>query len=297
MRYGFTMDSDDLSWFLACAQAGSLSAAAKARGVAVSTVARRLDAIEARLKLRLTDRGRDGIRLTLEGERIAGLARKVVDDVDALERAAISMRNGTRRRLIVSATESVIADILAPALPKLQRIEPELLLDLRAQAAVVSLAGREADLAIRMSAPEGSSLLAKKLGTIRLGLYASESYLAGRDAGSLNLGEERLLGYDDSYGRLPELDALAAHGLIDRLVMTTNSTRALLNAALAGAGIALLPRVFARGTGLVEVAGPALPARTPFLVTHRDLRAQPDIRTAHAWIVKAFADALSWSRP
>lgn len=287
------MDSDDLDWLLFCAKAGSLSAAAKARGVAVSTVARRLDAIEARLKLRLIDRRRDGVRLTREGERIAGLARKVVDDVDALERAATAMRNGTRRRLIVSATESVIADILAPALPKLQRLEPDLLLDLRAQGAVVSLAGREADLAIRMSAPEGSSLLVKKLGTIRLGLYASEIYLAGRDVGGLNLSEERLLGYDDSYGRLPELDTLAAHGLIDRMVMTTNSTRALLTSALAGAGIALLPRVFAQGTTLIEVAGPTLPARTPYLVTHRDLRAQPDIRTAHSWIVEAFAATLA----
>jgi len=287
------MDSDDLNWLLSCVKAGSLSAAAKTRGVAVSTVARRLDAIETRLKLRLVDRGRDGIRFTPEGNRIADLARKVIDDVDALERAAAAMRTGTRRRLIVSATESVIADILAPALQHLQQLAPELLLDLRAQVAVVSLAGREADLAIRMSQPEGSSLLSKKLGTIRLGFFASEEYLGGRNVAALELNDERLLGYDDSYGRLPELDALAAHGLIDRLVMTTNSTRALLTAALAGAGIALLPRIFVRNTELVEIAGPALPSRTPFLVTHRDLRAQPDVKTVHRWIVKAFSSALA----
>lgn len=281
-----------MSWLLACVQAGSLSAAAKARGVAVSTVARRVDAIEARLKLRLIDRGRDGIRLTLEGDRIADLARKVVDDIDALERAATAMRARTRRRLIVSATESVIADILAPALPRFQRLRPELLLDLRAQGAVVSLAAREADIAIRMSAPDGNSLFAKKLGTIRLGMYASESYLTGRDPAQLKLNEERLLGYDDSYGRLPELDALAAHGLIDRLVMTTNSTRALLTAAISGSGIALLPAVFARPTALVEVPGPALSTRTPYLVTHRDLRRQPDIKATHGWIVETFAAVL-----
>lgn len=283
------MNSDDLGWLLACATAGSLSATAKARGVAVSTVARRLDAIEARLKLRLIDRRRDGVRLTRDGERIAELARKVVDDVDALERAATALRGGTRRRLIVSATEVVVADILAPALSRLQRLQPGLLLDLRSEGALVSLAAREADLAIRMSAPQGSSLMAKKLGTIRLGFYASQAYVAGRDPGSLNLRDERLLAYDDSYGRLPELDALAMHGLLDRLAMTTNSTRGLLTAAMSGGGIAVLPSFFARDAGLVEIAGPPLPTRTPFLLTHRDLRRERDVSAAHAWIVQAFA--------
>jgi len=240
------METDDLEWLLGCAVAGSLSAAAKARGVAVSTVARRLDAIEARLKLRLIDRRRDGVRLTAEGERVASLGRRIIAEIDALERAATAMRTGDHRRIVVSATESVIADILAPRLPHLVGAHPGIALDLRSQGSVVSLAGREADIAIRMSPPVGDSLIVKKLATIRLALFASPAYLAGRDPARLQLGDERLLAYDDSYGRIPELNVLAGAGLSDKLQVTTNSTRALITATQAGAGIALLPAYVAR---------------------------------------------------
>lgn len=282
------METDDLSWLLSVAKSGSLSAAAKARGVAVSTVARRLDSVEARLKLRLIDRRRDGVRLTTDGERIALQAQCVVEQVDALERLAAARRDGERRPIIITATEMVIADILGPNLHLLFADAPEMRIDLRSEASVVSLAGREADLAIRMSPPQGASLIAKRLTGFKMGFYASIAYVAGRDPLAILLSDERVLAYNDSFGRLPELDALSDGGQFIEIAVATNSTRALLNAAVAGAGVALLPRVFAAAAGLVEIAGPSLPARAPFLVTHRDLRRQPDVRTVHRWITRAF---------
>ena len=61
------MDSADLEWLRAVGELGSLSAAAKARDVSVSTASRRLDALEATLGVRLLDRGARGVRLTAEG--------------------------------------------------------------------------------------------------------------------------------------------------------------------------------------------------------------------------------------
>lgn len=283
------MDSKDLSWLLDVAQAGSLSAAAKGHGVAVSTVARRLDALEGTLKLRLLDRRRDGVRLTRDGERIATIAASVVDGIGRLELAAAAMRGGGKEPVIVSATEFIVSDVLAPALPRLWARHPALKVDLRAQAQVVSLAGREADLAVRMSRPEGASLLAKKLPTQKLGLFASRDYLAGRDPATLDLSCERLIVYDDSYGRLSELDWLSLCDLNRAVFARTGSTRGLLSAAVAGAGIALLPVVFAKQAALVEVSAPVpLLSRNPWLVVHRDVRRLPAIATVHAWVIDTF---------
>ena len=283
------MDSNDLGWLLAVAQAGSLSRAAKARGVAVSTAARRLDALEATLKLRLLDRRRNGVLLTRDGERIAAIASSVVEGVGRLELAAAAMRGSRKETVVVSASEFIVSDVLAPFLPKLWSRHPTLRIDLRSQGGVVSLAGREADLAVRMQRPEGASLLAKKLPPQKLGLFASRDYLAARNPATLDLAAERLIVYDDSYGRLPELDWLSLYDLNRAVIARSSSTRGLLNAAVAGAGIVLLPSLFARQAGLVEVTPPVpMKSRTPWLVAHRDIRRLPEIAAVHAWIISAF---------
>ena len=288
------VEIDDLAWLLAIARTRSLSAAARARGVAVSTAARRLDALEAELGLRLVDRRSDGARLTPDGVRIAALAEPAIESAELIARTAAVMRaGGDHLPVVISATEFIVSEVLAPALPKLWARYPDLSVTLRSQAEVVSLAARDSDLAVRMSRPDGASLMAKKLPTFQLGLFASEAYLAGRDPASLRLAEERILIYDDSYGRLHELGWVEAGGLAHAVALRTGSTRALLAAAEAGAGIALLAPEFARPRRLIEVPAPsAIVGRTPWLIVHRDLRRLPPIRAVHAWVIEAFA-ALS----
>src|SRR3954447_10024444 len=262
------MDGNDLGWFLPVAQAGSLSGAAKSRGVAVSTAARRLDALEAPLKLRLLDPRRDGVLLARDGDRIAAIAASVVEGVGRLELAAAAMRGSSKGAVVISASEFIVSDVLAPSLPQLWARHPTLRIDIRSQGEVVSLAGREADLAVRMRRPEGASLLARKLPAQKLGLFVCRDYLAGRNPATLDLGAERLIVYDDSYGRLPELDWLSLFDLNRAVVARTSSTRGLLNAAIAGAGVVMLPISFAGRAGLIEVTPPVpLKSRTPWLVT------------------------------
>ncbi|MFM2045844.1 MAG: hypothetical protein RLY86_4420, partial [Pseudomonadota bacterium] len=137
--------------------------------------------------------------------------------------------------------------------------------------------------------PEGASLYARRLAELPMGLFAGPGYLAGRDPAALDLGRERLLVYDDSYGRLPEMDWLGGAGLTGAVGLATGSTRALLAAATAGAGIALLPVPIARRAGLVAVPAPLpLPRRAPWIVVHRDARPLPGVRAVQAWITACF---------
>lgn len=286
------LDPQDLGDLIAIRDAGTLSAAAKARGVAVSTVSRRIETLETALGLQLVDRRTDGVQLTRDGLAVAEAAAPIAEQMRRVERMAESLRQGVKTVPVrISATEFVISDVLAPALDRLWAMGADFPVHLQSQADVVSLAGRDADLAIRMVRPEGASLYARKLADLRLGLFASAGYLAGREPAEINLQDERMLVYDDSYGRLPELDWVVRHGLTDAIAMRTGSTRGLLAAALAGAGIALLPVAFALRTGaLVEIPPPsALPSRQPWLIVHRDLRGLPAIRFAQKWVAEAFA--------
>lgn len=291
---GRRLDLADIEVLLGVARSGSLSAAAKRQGVAVSTVARRLAGLEAALRLRLVDRRATGAQLTPAGARLAALAAPLGDQLAVIARAAEALRAGDGLAVVrVSATEAVIADILAPALPALFAAAPGLRLQLQSQAELVSLAAGGAELAIRMSPPQGASLLAKRLPEQRVGLWASRAWLAGRDPGKVDLRTAPLLAYDDSFGRLPEMAWLDRLGLTGAIVMRTGSTRALVAATATGAGIGLVARIFIHpGDDLVELptATPA-PPRVPWLIAHRDTRRLPPVAAVHRWIVQTFRNS------
>ncbi|MFM9852847.1 MAG: LysR family transcriptional regulator [Sphingomonadaceae bacterium] len=287
-----TIDPRDLDDLIAIRDAGTLSVAAKRRGVAISTVSRRIETLETSLGIVLVDRRADGVRLTERGQIIARTAEPIAEQLRRIARVAESLRGGESQIPVrVSATEFVISDVLAPALSQLWAAGADFPLHLQSQGDIVSLAGRDADLAVRMVRPDGASLYARKLPELRLGLFATPTYLADRKPEDVDLAAERLLIYDDSYGRLPELDWINRAGLMDAVAMRTGSTRALITAALGNAGIALLAHAFAaRTSNLVEIpVSPALPARQPWLIVHRDLRKLAAVRLTQRWIVETFA--------
>ena len=124
---------------------------------------------------------------------------------------------------------------------------------------------------------------------MKLGLFASREYLRGRAPSALVLERERLIGYDDSYGPIPEVRFMEQAGLAGALVVRCTSTRALLAAACGGVGIALLPILLAQRHRLVEVPAARLPpGRAPRLVTHPDSRSSPPIRAVARWVTDSF---------
>lgn len=282
------MDSADLEWLRAVAERGSLSAAAKARGVSVSTASRRIDALEAVLGIRLLERGAKGVRLTGDGRRIAALAQPALEAVAAIGRAATALKqDGERKTVRITATEFVVAEVLAPQVAALQATAPNVRLELIGEAAVVSLAERDADIAVRMARPSGNSLFARALPSIELRAFAAPTIV---ERLRLNAAYPLpVLTYDDSYGRLPEHEWIDHAGRTTEIILRTSSTRALIQASVAGLGAALLPAPFARGAGLIELTEMTKRfERTPWITVHKDLRRLPHIRATMNWIAEAF---------
>lgn len=284
-------NATDLDALVALARYGSLSAAAKKRSVAVSTLSRRIDAAEARLGLKLVERHASGVRLTAAGQQIANAAEPLSSQIDRIAQLASVLAAGaTLRPVRVSATEFIVSDVLAPQLPALLGGAAAISVDLRSEPDVVSLAARDADIAVRMVRPVGASLVIRKQPALCLSLYASRAYLGARAPDALDLGCERLLAYDDSYGALPETAWIAASGWSQQVVMRSGSTRALLTAVLAGAGIALLPDAIAqRQPDLIALnCGPRIASRVPYITYHRDRRRDPSVRQVAAWAAACF---------
>lgn len=285
---------NDIQTLVAVAESGTLSGAAEALSTSVSTIGRRLDALEQSLGLTLVVRTVDGAFLTDDGERLLPRALESVEAMQAFERAAVALRDGTGREPVrISATEPMISDILAPALPGLRQASPDTILQLTASNEPASLARREADMALRLVRPTGDSLIARRLPDIQLGCYASKSFLGGRDPRHIDIAGENLLAFDDSFGDIAEVRWLRDHGLEPNVTVKSLSSRALVNAAAAGVGVAIAPTFLARRAGLVEVNAPAIPARQVWLVLHRDLRHNREMQVVRNWVAATVRSALA----
>ena len=286
------MNWDDLRIFSAVAAEASLTDAARRLQLSVATVSRRMQVLEHATGLRLVNRSPSGVRLTSHGEALRARAAGAVGAIGEIDRMIAALRAGSwPERIRVSATEPVIAEILAPALPKLLVAAPEIRVDLVAGSEIVSLAASDAELAVRFAKPSGNSLVALKLPPLQFGLFAAESYLNGRNPESIVLSQERLIGYDDSYGPIAERTWSDQAGLAANIVARMSSTRGLVAAVAAGAGIAVLPKRLVRhDSGLIELTAPFLmPERPVWLLTHRDLVRVKPLRLVRRWIAAAFA--------
>lgn len=289
------MDWDDIKVFEIVASVPTLTAAARRMNVSVATIARRIDALEAGLGLRLVDRTPEGIRLTADGDALIDHARTAASTMEGIRRRAEALKSGDMRPIRISATEPIAAELLAPALPELIRSLPDLRIEIGVSTEIVSLAMRDADIALRFARPRGDSLLVQRLPAFGLGLYATTTYLAGAPPESLDLGQHRLLTFDDTYGPVLELSWVAAMGLMEAARVRTSSTRAILTATLAGTGIGLLPDIVARQYSQLQRIPTAIPTpdRVLWLMSHKDLKRSRVHRIVRAWILKTLHAAAT----
>lgn len=285
---------DAIRCFVAVAHCQSLSGAALELEMSVATLGRRIDSLEAELGLKLFRRSPTGVQLTEQGAAILKLAEPGARQLAQVVRAARALQAGPELPAVrISATEPLIADVLAPRLAQLLTQAPEARIELEVSNAIADLNSGASDMAIRMSHPADETLVARRLPAIRLGLFCSRSYLAGRAPQQLHLPDERLLWLDSHYGDIPENLWLKANGLEPAVWLRSSSIRSLHNAALSGAGIAPLPAYSAATANLVEIPGPALQVRQPWLVFHRDTRSIKRLQVIRDWVVACCASTFA----
>lgn len=277
------MDWGDLRFFFEFAQRGSLSAAAQTLGVDHSTVARRIEALEQHLGLRLVDRLPRSYHMTAAGERVLELALQVeagILDIERFARGADQLPQGVVR---VSGPPSITSHFFAPRMLALRKRYPDLQIELIGEPREVSLSRREADLALRLFRPREKDLIARQVATVGFGLYGSTDYLATRERDTWEY-----LGYDESLEHVPQQRWLKTL-IADRpLALLTNDLTTLLTAVRAGGGLAALPHILAHDDQSLKLVATEIPppTRDLWLLFHRDLGRSPRVRAVIDHIVE-----------
>lgn len=280
-----SVDWEDVRFFTALARHGTLAATARTLKVTHATVARRLASFEATLGRPLFSRGANGFALNAAGA--AALAEAAQMEMAAVALADKRETTGNVAGSVRITLARVLADgFLAERLAPLQAKFPELDIELIATSKNLSLARREAEIALRLARPASGELLTRRVMTLDYGFFAAPEYAA-----RISRGEEPVfIAFDDASEYVPEATWAQRFLIGRRVLLRANSQFAQALAARAGRGVALLPGLVARTLGgLVQVPfDESPPARELWLLMRPDVARLARVRTVADHLVELF---------
>ncbi len=281
-----TLAVSDLPLILALSRERTLAGAAERLDVDLSTVFRRLNALEKRLRVRLFDRSARGYQLTAAGERAAGAAERVETELLTLDRDISGRDQQLSGRLRVTASETLSHAVLPRLFASFHAEHPRIELILTIDNRIMDLSRREADVALRVRRPTDPSLFGRRLTNVAWAFYAPADSTGSlrREGRSFNFTRHTVIGWDEP-ARIVASDWIAAHVPAERVGFRCNSLVNQLVAMRAGLGIALLPCYLAdpysknADAGVRRISG-VLPDLTSelWIVTHQDLKNTARIR-------------------
>ena len=279
--------------FLAVLRQGSLSGAARTLGVAQPTARRQLDALEAALGAALFVRSPDGLTPTEAAVNLRQAAEAMESAAALFERAGRADAHAPRGAVRLTASDVMGVEIVPALLRPVLDANPDIEIDLAPTNRPLDMLGFEADIAIRLVTPTQGALVARRVGALKLGLYARAEVAealptpldlaALRDAG-------RLIGDDRRGDILRAVENLGAKMERRDFRVRTDSDLAQIAAIRAGLGVGVCPdAIAARDPSLIRVL-PAIGLALPiYLVVHPDRRRNPAVALVYA----ALADGLT----
>lgn len=279
------MDWDDLRYFHAVAEVGSLSAAARALAVNHSTVYRRIAAFEEREGVALFDRIDGRYVLTAAGEEMRASSGRIAEEVDTLSRRLSGRDLRLTGTLRVTTTDSLAAEFLGPHIAGFVQTYPGIELELVVDTQHLSLSRRQADVAIRPTSVPPETLIGRRVAELAFAVYGSVDYFEKAGLGG-DLRDHAWVGFDDSLAHLPAAKWMRTELAGANILLRGNNLFALSGTVAAGAGLAPLPCFMCDGNpklrrfdGIDLALGAGL-----WLLTHEDLR--------HTARVRAFLDFM-----
>jgi len=280
-------DWEDVRHFLAVARCGTLSGAARSLKVDHATVSRRLAALEAALGVRLVDRLPRSCELTAIGAKVLERAVEMEAGAHGIARLAKAAQAPLVGRVTLSAPPVLVAHLLALHLTRFRAEHPDIRLSLSAQGQQVSLSRREADIAVRLTRPDETGSVTKKLGRMEFGLYAQRAY-----AHLARPERWQFIAYDQSFAAMPQQIWLLGIAGERPVACEMNYIGEHLIGARAGVGVAGLPRFLGEREGDLVRIDEGVPSfwRDIWLIVHRDLRKTPAIRAVMDFVTAVIAE-------
>jgi DNA-binding transcriptional LysR family regulator len=295
------MNKSSFNWsliqsFLAALEHGSLLGAARATGVSQPTLGRHIAELEQQLQLVLFERTGRGLQPTAQALAMADAAREMQAGAASFSRLASGAGQAVQGRVRISATQPVACALLPAILARMRQALPQIEVELVVSNAVSNLLLREADIALRMVAPEQGSLVARRIGQVRVQACASTDYLTRRGEPRLPLD---LLQHDLIAGdkdRTIEAGFAALGHPVERLCfgLRTDDLLAQWAAVRSGLGIGFMNHHLVGTDANVQTVLPdlALPIYPIWLVVHRELHTSARIRAVYDFLADAVMHQL-----
>ncbi|MEZ5911667.1 MAG: LysR family transcriptional regulator [Paracoccaceae bacterium] len=292
---------DPLDWnhvraFLATAEAGSLSAAARELRLTQPTLGRQVAALEDALGVLLFERLGRSLRLTAAGRELLAHARVMGEAAHRVAIAAAGQSQSIEGKVRITASEGMSAFVLPAALKRLRAAAPRLEIDVVAADDVRDLMRREADIAIRHVRPEQPDLVARLVGEAEARFYASRAYLDahGRPRTRADLARHEFISFGDTQRMLDFFQPLGLPVAAENFRIGSDNGIVAWELARNGFGISPMWDELARLSPEME---PVLPDMVPvtfpiWLTTHRELHTSRRIRLVFDMLAEFLAERL-----
>lgn len=245
---------DAMQAFVRVVETGSFTKAAETLQASKTRVTQLVQQLEAHLRVKLLHRTTRKVNVTADGAAYYERVVRLLAELDDAETSLSAASEAPRGRLRVDVPAPLASLIVVPALPAFHARYPDLQLDLGASDRKVDLIDENVDCVVRGGELTESSLRARHVADLPLGVYASPEYLARAGAPAhpqeLEDSHHRIVGYRGSRTGMPLAlamkrgdEALRVHG---RHVLSVDDGNAYLAASIAGLGVLWLPRYMAR---------------------------------------------------
>ncbi len=277
--------------FLAALEAGSLLGAAKRLNTSQPTLGRHIAELESQLGLLLFERTGRGLVATSAALQLADAARAMDAAALQLARQVSGAQKQVQGSVRITASQPVACFMLPPVLAQMRRALPDIQVELESSNAVSNLLRREADIALRMVRPDQATLVAKKIGVIPVGAYASRDYIArrGMPLKPLDLLTHEMIGYDKIEDILRGFRAFGTPLTREAFALRTDDMIVQSQAVRAGLGVGFLADYVVRSDAQVLRVLPmlALPELPMWLAVHREIRTSRRIRAVFDFLTEA----------
>ncbi len=237
------MDLNQIYYFVTIIDCGSYTQAAQRLSVSKSTLSRHIKALEDRVQTRLLHRSTRQISLTKAGEQFFNQCQPLISHLQNIHAQTTQDHKDITGHLRITMTPEFGTEFLNEVLPKFLNQHPNIKIEMDLSTIDQDLIAKGFDLAIRIGELEDSSYIAKRIGTVKMGLYASPNYLLTNEAPrcleEINQHKNIALDVPKGYLLLKEPESL----FIDNYQISSNSITLNKQLCINAQGLTVLPDI------------------------------------------------------
>lgn len=245
---------DAMQAFARVVETGSFTKAADTLHMSKTTVTQLVQQLEARLRVKLLNRTTRKVNITADGAAYYERVVRLLADLDDAETGLSSASTAPRGRLRVDVPSPFASHVLVPAMPEFHRRYPDIQIDMGVSDRMVDIIGENVDCVVRGGELTDQSLMARRLGDLRLGVYAAPSYLqrlgTPHHPSDLEGSDHRVVGFlwartgrPLTYTLYQGAQSVKVQG---QPVLSVDDGNAYLAAGISGMGVLWLPDYMAK---------------------------------------------------